>query len=69
MTERGVIPFLGSLTSKPPAYLHDLELVLRQFAIGTNMATGVLTVKDGRVVDKNGTSVILRGVGLGGWMK
>jgi len=32
------------------------------------MATGILRIQDNKVVDENGTVVILRGAGLGGWM-
>lgn len=30
---------------------------------------GILKVRDGKVADGDGNSIILRGVGLGGWMK
>jgi hypothetical protein len=33
------------------------------------MATGVLRVKGDEVVDSKGKRVILRGAGLGGWLK
>lgn len=33
------------------------------------MSNGILKIQDGQVVDNNGTPVILRGAGLGGWMK
>lgn len=33
------------------------------------MAPGFLTVQDRRVVDEHGSPVVLRGVGLGGWLK
>lgn len=33
------------------------------------MATGILKVKDARVVDANGKPVILRGCAIGGWLK
>lgn len=33
------------------------------------MSTGILKVHGERVVDGNGKPVILRGAGLGGWMK
>lgn len=34
-----------------------------------NMATGILKVHAGEVVDDNGHAVVLRGAALGGWMK
>ena len=33
------------------------------------MATGILKVKGDQVVDERGNVVVLRGAGLGGWMK
>lgn len=33
------------------------------------MATGILKVKGDTIVDGNGDRVILKGAGLGGWMK
>lgn len=33
------------------------------------MATGILRVKGDQVVDAQGQTVILRGAGLGGWLK
>lgn len=33
------------------------------------MATGILKVKGDKVVDQNGSSVVLRGAAIGGWMK
>ena len=33
------------------------------------MATGILKVDGERVVDEEGNIVILRGAGIGGWMK
>ena len=33
------------------------------------MATGILKVQGNKVVDGNGKTVVLRGAGLGGWMK
>ena len=33
------------------------------------MSSGILSVKDTKVVDEKGSPVTLRGVGLGGWMK
>lgn len=33
------------------------------------MASGILKVKGDQVVDSNGKSVVLRGAGIGGWMK
>jgi hypothetical protein len=33
------------------------------------MATGILRVKGDQVVDGNGKTIILRGAGLGGWLK
>lgn len=33
------------------------------------MATGILRVKDGSVVNEKGERVVLRGAALGGWMK
>jgi hypothetical protein len=33
------------------------------------MSSGVLRIEGDKVVDGNGNSVILRGAGLGGWMK
>ena len=33
------------------------------------MATGILKVRGTEVVDSNGDAVVLRGAGLGGWMK
>jgi hypothetical protein len=33
------------------------------------MATGILRVKGDQVVDGNGQTIILRGAGLGGWLK
>ena len=33
------------------------------------MATGILKVDGERVVDEKGTTVVLRGAGIGGWMK
>jgi len=33
------------------------------------MATGILRVKADKIVDENGSRVILRGPTLGGWMK
>jgi aryl-phospho-beta-D-glucosidase BglC (GH1 family) len=32
------------------------------------MSTGILKVRDGRVVDAAGNDVVLRGAGLGGWL-
>jgi len=34
-----------------------------------SMATGFLKVKGDRIVDDNGHDIVLRGAGLGGWMK
>ena len=33
------------------------------------MATGILKVDGERVVDEKGKTVVLRGAGIGGWMK
>jgi len=33
------------------------------------MATGYLKVQGDKIVDENGTQVVLRGAGIGGWMK
>lgn len=33
------------------------------------MSSGILKVKGEKVVDENGDSVVLRGVGVGGWLK
>jgi hypothetical protein len=33
------------------------------------MATGILKVRGEEIVDSNGSLVILRGAGLGGWLK
>jgi len=33
------------------------------------MSNGFLRVEGEKVVDQNGTPVVLRGAGLGGWMK
>jgi hypothetical protein len=33
------------------------------------MATGILKVSVDKIVDQNGTTVILRGAAIGGWMK
>jgi hypothetical protein len=33
------------------------------------MATGVLRVEGNQIVDTQGKTVILRGAGLGGWLK
>jgi len=33
------------------------------------MATGYLKVKGDRIVDDKGNDIVLRGAGLGGWMK
>ena len=33
------------------------------------MATGILKVDGERVVDEKGNTIVLRGAGIGGWMK
>jgi hypothetical protein len=33
------------------------------------MSNGILKIKGDKVVDASGTPIILRGAGLGGWMK
>lgn len=33
------------------------------------MASGILKVKDDKIVDENDDTVILRGAAIGGWLK
>jgi len=55
-----------SLSLLPKDWLSHL-IYLRSSSL--IMATGYLKVQGDKIVDENGTQVVLRGAGIGGWMK